>query len=327
MTAEVATYAGVALAGLLLSATYSGLETGLYTLNRVRLAVRADRGNRAARRLRAMLDAPSKMLATLLLGNNIANYAGSFGVAGLLTIYGFTPVQVIVINAAILIPLLFIGGETLPKDLFRTHTDHWSYTWAGFLTWTARVLTWTGLVPLVRGFGALVSRLIGGDASAAMTARQRVSQLIKEGVRTGALSEEQTSLADRALALRDVTVVGEMVPWPRVAAIGADATREQRRRFLRRHTHTRSPVVAERGQVVGVVSTLDMLLEPEKTPRDLMEPALFLHPNMAVRTAIQRLRAERCAMAVVVRANTRQSIGIVTLKDLVEPLTGELAAW
>jgi hypothetical protein len=35
MTAEVATYAGVALAGLLLSATYSGLETGLYTLNRV----------------------------------------------------------------------------------------------------------------------------------------------------------------------------------------------------------------------------------------------------------------------------------------------------
>jgi putative hemolysin len=182
MTPELTGYILIMLAGLVMSALYSGLETGLYTINRVRLMVRASHHEKSAVRLRNLINNPNHMLATLLLGNNIANYAGSFGIAAILDYHDVGPGIAIFINAGILIPLLFVFGETLPKDLFRTHTDRWSYAFSGLLVLTSRLLTVVGLVPIVRLFGTLIRRLVGADATAAVTARQRMSQLIKEGV-------------------------------------------------------------------------------------------------------------------------------------------------
>ena len=71
----------IAFIGLAASAIASGTETGIYVLNRVRLAVRAGHGNPRAVRLQKEIRKPERMLATLLMANNMANYAGSLGVA------------------------------------------------------------------------------------------------------------------------------------------------------------------------------------------------------------------------------------------------------
>ena len=90
----------VAFTGLLLSALCSGLEIGLYTINRVRLAVRSGRGDRRAVRLDRELRDPGRSLTTLLIGNNIANYLGSLGImallksSGLSDTSGFTKIRV-----------------------------------------------------------------------------------------------------------------------------------------------------------------------------------------------------------------------------------------
>ena len=55
---------GIMLLGLFLSALYSGLETGLYTINQVRLDVRASSKIKSAIRLRAIIDSPTRMLAS-----------------------------------------------------------------------------------------------------------------------------------------------------------------------------------------------------------------------------------------------------------------------
>ena len=64
---------GVTVLGVLLSALYSGLETGLYTINKIRLDVRALSNVASAKRLLEILDRPARMLAVLLVCNNIAN--------------------------------------------------------------------------------------------------------------------------------------------------------------------------------------------------------------------------------------------------------------
>ena len=71
----------VTLLGLVLSALYSGLETGLYTINKIRLDVRASDGLASAKRLLTLLNQPTRMLAVLLVCNNVANYVASYGVA------------------------------------------------------------------------------------------------------------------------------------------------------------------------------------------------------------------------------------------------------
>lgn len=327
MTADLLGFALLAIAGLVFSSLYSGLETGLYTINRVRLTVRSSRGDPQAVRLRGLINKPNRMLSTLLVGNNMANYAGSFGIAAILDHMGVSPVQAIAINAGILVPLLFIFGETLPKDFFRTYTDRWSYAFSGFLIWSARLLTWVGLLPIVQAFGDILGRLLSSDITAAATARQRISHLIAEGVGAGVLSESQTTLADRALAMRDLRVGDEMVPWRRVIRVPVDASDPKRRELFRRDSFTRAPVVDVDGNVLGIVRLIDTVLQPNAATRELLQPVVTLRPDMPVREALQHMQSERCAMAVVVAPDSKQPIGLVTFKDLVEPLTGELAAW
>lgn len=325
-TAEVILLALLTLVGVGLSALFSGLETGLYTINRVRLTVRADADEAAAVRIRGILAAPARMLATILVGNNIANYLSSLGIAALLEGAGVTAGPAVIVNALILIPVLFVVGEILPKDLFRTHTDRWTYACAGFLETARFVLTATGLVPLIRMVGSAFARLLGGSLDDGLTARQRVSQLIKEGLGAGLLSHAQSGLADRALALRDRTAGSEMVPWSHVISLPDGAGATWRRSIATRHAYTRCPVVGAGGRVVGIVSILDLLLQPDVPVHELMAEPTVLPTTTPLSEALRIMRSERTAMAIVT-TTSGTPVGLVTLKDLVEPLTGDLEAW
>jgi CBS domain containing-hemolysin-like protein len=320
-------FALVALAGICLSALFSGLETGIYTLNRVRILVRAKRGDRAALRLQREVDHADRLLTTLLIGNNVANYMGTFGVAVMLDGLGFTGGQAIAINAGLLIPLLFVFGEILPKDLFRTYTDRWTYVLSGPLVLCRWAFTGTGLLVVVRLVGWLLGRLIGGSQEEAATARQRISLLIKEGVGTGVLSESQTTLADRALGMRSLTVASEMIPWSNVVTVPIDADRQRRDELIRRCNYTRMPVIETSGRVAGILSSIDALLEPDEPTAALMSKPMTIPTDAPLRAALQSMRHDRQAMAVAVDPGTGRPRGLVTLKDLVEPITGELAAW
>jgi CBS domain containing-hemolysin-like protein len=327
MTLAIALYGLLALVGLILSALFSGSETGLYTINRVRLAVRSNRGDVRAKRLRWLIDRPGVMLTTILIGNNIANYFGSYGLAAILDTFELTTVALIVINVVILTPLLFVFGEILPKDLFRTHTDSWSYGVSGFLMFAKNLFYYTGMTPIVQVVGALVSGMSGERSGTPVTGRQRMSQLMQEGIGAGVLTEAQTTLVDRSLTLRKKTVEEEMVPWVRVVTLSVDATREQREHIMRRRNFSRLPLIDRSGNPIGVLRLLDAVLEPEATTRELMGPIATFSPETPIREALRTMRHGQYAMAVIVNPRTNRKLGIVTIKDLVEPLTGELAVW
>lgn len=309
------------LLGVVGSAIYSGSETGLYTLSRVRLDVKAREGNRRALQLEKLIGRPALMLAVLLLANNICNYLGSYGIAGMLDAAGFTPGKSVVINAAILVPLLFIFGEVLPKELFRENTDRWSYSFAPLIDLTRRVLSWTGLAPLVAAAG---SRL-GHEKGNAVSARQRMADLLREGVPVGVLSESQTAMVDRALLLRERNVTAEMVPWSEVTTIPIDASRADIDSKINRHPHSRFPLVGGHGKVTGVVSTLDLMLYQDRSLEELSRTALIIEHTLTVQVALAWLRDNSQSVAII--QEDGRPIGIVTMKDLVEVLVGEITDW
>ena len=71
----------VAVVGVALSAQFSGLETGTYCLNRVRLHIRARSGRGGGAILLALFERPNRLLAALLIGTNLASYAASLALA------------------------------------------------------------------------------------------------------------------------------------------------------------------------------------------------------------------------------------------------------
>ena len=317
----------VAFIGIVISALCSGLETGIYILNRVRLVVRAGRGQKRALILEREFERPSRLLTTLLVGTNAGNYFGSLGIAGILNLLAFNTAAAVAINALILIPVFFVFAETLPKDLFRTHTDRWTYAFASSLRGARILLTVVGVVPIIAGVARLVQMCLGSSRSDQIGTRQRMLELLREGVGAGVLSKSQGELADRAVLLRECTVESEMVPWRSVATLPLSADRTGREGVLRSRPFSRWPVVERSGRVAGIVHALDAAVRPDQPTNKLLRPAVVLEPSTPALEALRLMRENRAQLAIVQRVGSKRPIGVVGLKDLVEPLTGELRVW
>jgi putative hemolysin len=318
----------VAALGLSLSAVLSGAETGMYLINRLRLRVRAESGHdRGARMLQREIERPNRILATLLIGNNTANYMGSLGISAIVASSGLSDWKVIVINAAVLTPVFFVFGETLPKEVFRSAADTLTPRLAVPLTGLRLLATFTGLLPLVQGFAWVVGRIVGArEGSMGETARDKVNALLQEGARFGVLSEAQSTLADRVFSLGDQSVRDVMIPWAQAQTVsvatarGAGANKSGKGRL-----HSFRPVVDSSGAVVGVLDTLRLWLHPNGAIRELMKPPVFVAPDAPITEAILALRAAGAELAIVQSGS--RPMGLVTMKDLIEPVVGELHAY
>jgi putative hemolysin len=315
----------IAAGGVVASALCSGLETGLYVVNRVRLAVRAGRGERRAARLERELERPDRLLATLLIANNAANYAGSLGVAAVIETLVAPIWAIVVLNTLVVVPILFVLGETVPKDLFRTRADQWTPRFATALTAARTTFTVVGLVPLFAAISNLVRRMVGERTRDAGSPRARVTRFIRESHASGSLSEAQLDLADRAMAMRRRTVSGEMTPWRQVATVNVEDTRVDGRSLARRTVRSRLPVV-DRGRVIGLVEVQDLLLNGGDLAAATETTVPRFAPTTPAFAALESLRRERRPVGIV-EDTAGRPLGLVTLKDLIEPLLGDLRAW
>lgn len=327
---ELAGWGMVAAAGVAGSALCSGLETGAYCLNRVKLHVRAERSppDRSARLLRSELEHPERFLAANLIANAAFAYLGASGITKVLEGMGYSAGATILINALVLTPVFFVLVESLPKEVFRAEPDRLTTLFASSITVTRLVLTGLGVLPLVRWCADLTAKLIGGEGEAglAQTARDRLAAMLKETQEHGVLSASQAALVDRALVFHRLTVRDEMVPWSRVVAVHADWERSRLLEVLARSPHTWFPVVEGRtGRVLGVIRHTDVPARPAARPADLLVEPARLDAETPIREAVPALRAAPAAVGIV--EHHGRPLGLVTTKDLIEPLVGELVDW
>ena len=323
-----APWLGLMMLGFLGSALFSGIETGCYAVSRIKLHLLSQHGDPAARRLERWLEKPQSLLSTLLIGNNVCNYMGTFGLAVLLNNAGFSDLAQVFLNILIVTPLLLILGETLPKDLFAGYSDKLLYPLTPFIGVTKRLLTWVGLVPLVTLFGAGVLRLLGGGSGGALAhPRRRVQALMREGVGQ-VVTHEQSDLLERVFLAERRLVGDETVPWSAVQTVSIGATAAELFALAQRSSRSRLPVVDPDGRVVGVLDLFEMLLfTPEECPAlaELLNPAAYISPYTGLRTAWAAFQANGWGLAIV--GDPEKPVGVVTMKDLVEPITGELIRW
>ena len=315
--------------GFMGSALFSGMETGSYRLNRVRLYVQASQGRSSAKVLERVVNKPASLIGTLLIGNNLCNYAGTAGLGVILSAMELSVVEAVLVNTVLVTLILFIFGETLPKDLFAAHSDRLMYPLAGLMLFLRTVFTWTGVLPIIVLLSTIAVRLTGKTTEGPLTPRKRVAQMVREGAGVGLISSEQTEIAQRALALSNQRIIDECTPWPQVITVPVDANRQALHALARKTARSRLPAVDRKGHVVGVVDQIDALLldESVKQPiKEAMEKAVSMPGATSVRQALTRMQREHIALVIVTRANGRPA-GVLTVKDLVETITGEIEHW
>ncbi|MEM9790240.1 MAG: CNNM domain-containing protein [Planctomycetota bacterium] len=326
-----AMWSAIALLGFCGSAMYSGMETGCYRLNRVRLHLRAQRREPAAVALEAETSDLSRLLSTLLIGNNVTNQLGTTAVGIMLLSLVTNDWAAIALNALVVTPILFVFGETLPKDFFSAHSDAVMYRLGGVLRWSRRVFFYSGLTPAVSVAWSALSLVFGGQGRYEAThPRRQMAYLFKEGIGYGLLTDRQSALVDRVMRLSDTSLADAMTPWARAMKVRADDPPGVMWRLAEQGGgRSRYPVVERGGGVIGVVNVLDALVhDREACPpiRELMTPSVTLRATTGLRAGLSELQRRGGSLAVVVDERGKP-VGVVTPRDLVEPITGQLAQW
>lgn len=302
---------------------YSGAEIGFYSLSRVQVDLEAEHGHRSARLVRRLLRDEPALLITLLIGNNLVlQFATSLGEA-LTEAAPLTPTGRALVVSAVLTPLVFLFGEALPKEIFRLRPHHMTYVAAPIVV-VSRWVYWP-LERLLRGLSSLLERAFGlGSGRVSIgRGRERLTAFLEEGLRQGALSERAQVLARNALHLRAIPISRAMVPWSEVHHIQDSASNEEMFEAVRTSRWTRILVVDPRGAFRGYVHQIDVLSEgPEADVLAQLRPLQVFPANTPVDRALLLLRGGGQRAAVVGRAEA--PAGLITLKDLVEEISGDL---
>jgi CBS domain containing-hemolysin-like protein len=116
-----------------------------------------------------------------------------------------------------------------------------------------------------------------------------------------------------------------MRPWKRVAALSMHALPEVVREVLRARPHGTYPVVDETGACVGLASAVAVLAAGEGNLQEVTRPAVVVAPDAPAMEILRRLRESGSALAVV--QTEGRPVGIVGLRDLLEPGVGRLPGW
>jgi len=305
---------------------FSGMETGVYSLNRIRLRFRAQEGRRDAARVARMIRDPQMLVCTTLAGTNLATYLTSAIVTFLLA--KALPGDYAELATTFLVaPFLLVFAEALPKSLFHAHADKLVYA----LSWPLR-LAWWVLMPAslpLRGVVFVISRLLRKPPEPAWAmSEQRLQHFLTEGAREGVLSAQQDAIARNILRLSGVRVGQVMVPLDQVKMVPAEASFDELRDVAAQGHFSRLPVYeGERRKVVGAVNLIDLLCSAcDRNVARHVRPLPRVAPEMPIDQALVQLQKQRKMMAVVADGEGR-AVGIITVKDLVEEVVGELREW
>lgn len=319
-----------------LSGVFSGAETGLYSINTTRLRLEAHQKNRRALRLQEILRDRAAFLFTVIFGTNMANYLAPvcLTIIFVRSLTGRSPDEVErlaeLYTTLILTPVVFVFGEAVPKNVFNRNADRYMLLFSRFLRWAHRFCEISGIIWLQRKFSELAFRGLSssGGAGAPVQSRLDVYQMLRESAAEGALTLTQVAILERIGRLRGLRVSAVMVPFYQIVQLQADADRTTAEPVLRISRFSRLPVFgSDRRRIIGVVHVLDLLTSPPgRTALDLMRSPVEITPETRVIDALARLQREFRRMAIIVDGRG-QCLGIVTVKDLVEEIVGELKAW
>ena len=325
-TAEVIAWLAVLVSGVGLTGLFCGLETGIYVINKYRLDLRAEAGEKSARRLKRIADNHSNLVVVLLVGTNVAAYAATFAVSAMFMMAGTGPATQWY-TIAVATPVLFIFGEAVAKNVFQRLAERIVYRLALLLRATSLQFNVTGIAPLVRGFSWLLMRLAPRKARAYRAHHEGLASIVAEGRASGVLTHFQSVMADRIMQIDQVHLGDVMVSLDAAVTTRPDVGRDELLEIIRDHPYSRLPLLDETGQAVAILDVYCVLLDTsEAAPGELATAPLVLPADMGVTDALYRMQKDRTTLAVV-QGDDGAHVGIVTIKDLVEEIVGELEAW
>lgn len=298
------------------SGFFSGFESGAVSMNKHRLVHLVRNGNAAARKITKVLRNSHRMLATILVGNNICNVAISTLAASLGYRFAAELGQTVAgITATI---LLVVCGEFLPKLWFTARPIHRTLKMVGVFTFFEYLLY--PLASVCIFLTRIVDRRSKREKRSPFLSRENILFMAQDSEAQGKISAFERVMIRRVLDLQFRKVTEIMTPISRVSRVYESDNYATCLRVFRHSRHSRLPIFSDDDKkCLGVLHLFDLLRCKSKNPVpfDLKHAPAFILPSMPVDDVLPYMR-QKGQTLLMVRTEHGRVVGIVNQDDVLK---------
>lgn len=306
------------------SAFFSAAETSFTSLNKIRLKMQADEGDRRAALAYSLTESYDKMLSTVLIGNNIVNIAAT-SVATVLFIdmlrnesIGST-VSTIVMTVTVL-----IFGEVTPKSIAKEKPERVAIFAAPVLK--ALMIIFTPFVAFFVAWKKMLKKVFKLESQDTITGDELIN-IVDEAEEGGGLDEEESDLIRSAISFSECPVGDILTPRVDMIAVDKADSIEEIAKVFDESGFSRLPVYDESvDSIVGVIHIRDFNKLVATECRDIgsiIKDTVFVAKQMPISELLKLMQSQKTHMAIV-SDEYGGTIGIATMEDILEELVGEI---
>jgi putative hemolysin len=310
-----------------LSAFFSGSETALMAISRLRLTHLAKTKPITAKLVERLLKRPERLIGTILLGNNLVNVAMSaIATAFAISLWGQ---KGIVYVTGVLTIVILVFAEITPKVYAKYYNERISFLTAPLLN--GIMIFFNPVVVAVTYITNKLLLLVGVDVSTMkrpLMTEDEIMTCIKMGWDEGAITAEERKMLSRVFTLNDKTVRDVMVPKERMTVLDVNASADVTTKAIIKTGYTRFPVKeGDDFHIIGFIHAKDFFrVSQDGRPVSLqkvLRPPYFVPSDKTIDAQLRSFRARKLHQAVVLDSKGNVA-GLITLEDIVEELVGSI---
>jgi len=315
---------------LLASGFFSISETSLMAINRYRIRHLAGQGRSGAKRVLRLLDETDRLLATILLGNNLINAALTALVTALAIQSFGNNDKVLAIATTAVAFMIIVFAEITPKIIGASRPEPIAMATSIVLWPLIRIAT--PLVAVVNVFVSVLLRSLGlkkldqGASNQAMSTQELRTAVLES---TRMIPAKHRSIMLNLFDIEDLTVDDVMVPRSRIEALDIRAEPDALIEQLSTCFHNKLPVYEDDiHNIIGILHVrraLALVSREEFTQqaiREILIEPYFVPSGTPLFTQMQYFQENKQRIALIVD-EYGEIEGLLTLEDIVEELVGE----
>jgi len=310
---------------LVLSAFFSGSETALVSLSRLRVRHLAEKRGGAAKILMKLKDDPQRMLTTILIGNNLANIAAAAMATSVAM--GLFQSHAVSIATGSMTLLILIFGEITPKSLATQFNEPYA-KFVAYPIWYLSIIFYP-FIKLFDWFFRSLIKIFGRDVKQPTVTEDYLKSMVAISEEEGSIKGIEKEMIQKIFEFDDIDVSEVMTPRTDMVLLNSGLKIKDVLKTVLKKPYSRIPVYEKtRDNLVGIVFLRDIMkmLSRNRTSTALskiMKTPYFVPETKKIDSLLKQFQKRKEHMAIVVDEHGIIT-GLVTIEDILEEIVGEI---
>ncbi|MFT9497142.1 hemolysin family protein [Anaerosolibacter sp.] len=316
---------------LALSALFSSAETAITSLNIIKIRQAEGKGAGNAAVLERLFRNSPKIIATILIGNNIVNI-GATAIATELTYKFFQGKNVTALVTTVMTLAILIFGEITPKTFSASNPEKVALR----LGRPVEILSFL-LYPVLKILNVLTNiiiRLMGGNVAQvkSLVSEEEIMTLVDVGEEAGIIESQERKMINSIFEIGDIEASEVMIPRIDMIYLDEEATIEEALNIAIDYGYSRIPVIKDTvDNVTGILYAKDLLASLRKIDeqsqiidiRTFIRPAYYVPESKKVNELLKEMQKEKVHISIVLD-EYGGTLGLVTIEDILEEIVGDI---